>query len=253
MPQSFEDPDFFPAHRICLDYWNEHENRFYVHEGHKYRIHWCLLGQITYANRSSLTILATDCDGQRFDVGLMTSRVEDDERLLPHFTVGNTIALFYAGNHRDMFFQNGQMVLVRVPSLHVRRPWKLPRRCSDAKVGSEKTDVHSDAQIFPLPMDAVLQMNRDVVEYGRAYGTKRRCHGCGKLRERMNLWMCGGCRNFHYCNVGCQTKGWKVKSHKRFCRIMRDINVQLMHDLDYSLFDDWEVDFYPCPMATPPN
>ncbi|KAK8067321.1 hypothetical protein PG997_014068 [Apiospora hydei] len=34
---------------------------------------------------------------------------------------------------------------------------------------------------------------------------------------------------------GCQVKGWWDKSHKKFCRIMQEPNVQRMHNLDYSV------------------
>ncbi|KAK7965802.1 SET domain-containing protein [Apiospora aurea] len=172
MPQLF-DGVHFPSLRELPHGDGDPDCPYYDSITGKNRIHWCLLGQITEVHQPKRRVFAKDCEGERFEARFYPKYKhnnfdDDDSRLLEYFNVGNTLAMYYARNHQpgNIFHQ-----------------YRI-----------------TEALIIPLPMDKLLQMNNDYVEYADAYGTKRKCHGCGVCKEKEDLWMCGGCKIFYYCH-----------------------------------------------------
>ena len=50
----------------------------------------------------------------------------------------------------------------------------------------------------------------------RCCNPARACASCGKKEDLFTrLQLCGGCKEVHYCGVGCQKKHWKL--HKSEC------------------------------------
>lgn len=112
-PQSFEDRNFFPSFRDCPGehVWDERYFRDLDPNDPEgpgvNRKHWCLLGEIIQADTFLRPrIVAKDYKGDQFVVAFYPDRENDMPRLLKHFKVGNTIAIFYPLVH---FFLDGSI------------------------------------------------------------------------------------------------------------------------------------------------
>ncbi|KAI0160836.1 hypothetical protein GGR52DRAFT_586189 [Hypoxylon sp. FL1284] len=135
-----------------------------------------------------------------FVVAFYPDDSSDMPRLLRNFKAGNTIAIFYAVVHDFVDGTSG----VRV----------------------EDTD---GVMILPLAFQDVIKMNEQVIAYTPADGAQRRCHGCGEAKQ--DLGKCARCTLFYY------SEGWFEEDHNKFCKVLRDENVQRMHFLDYGNYD----------------
>ncbi|KAI6083301.1 hypothetical protein F4821DRAFT_245100 [Hypoxylon rubiginosum] len=203
-PQSFKDHEFFlPFHDCPVE--NVIDSRYNNprHPGIN-RKHWCLLGDIIQADIFLRPwIVAKDHLGQPFVVAFYSDDEKDMSRILKNFKIGNTIALFYPQQHGFLDGTTG----VRV----------------------EESDK---VLIIPLGFKDVIKMNEQVIAYTPDDDLPRRCHGCDEAKEGLNK--CAGCMLFHYCNKDCQAKAWNEKEHKKFCKVLKDKNIQQMLFLKYS-------------------
>ncbi|XDG05033.1 hypothetical protein ABKA04_004648 [Annulohypoxylon sp. FPYF3050] len=211
--QSFQDRDYFPSFRNCP---GEHawDDRYLVEadpgnpeSALTNKKHWCLLGEIIDANTLIRPrIVAKDYEGHEFVVAFYPDDPNDMPRLLKNFTVGNTIAIFYPLVHG---FLDGT--------------WGIRVEDSDEVI------------IIPLKLSEVFAMNKESIKYAASEGNPQKCHSCDKTKD--NLLKCAACESAYYCNKDCQSEGWKDKSHKRFCKALKDKNVKWMQFLNYKEFD----------------
>ncbi|KAK9419309.1 putative SIMPL domain-containing protein [Seiridium unicorne] len=71
-------------------------------------------------------------------------------------------------------------------------------------------------------------MNEDVIAHATVTDGKRKCHGCGEMKEGLNK--CGRRAMVCYCGKECQIKGWSEKDHKAYCKVLKDPN----HEVEFS-------------------
>ncbi|KAI0834412.1 hypothetical protein F5Y06DRAFT_279199 [Hypoxylon sp. FL0890] len=205
-PQSFQDREFFPSFCDC-PYEQMRDDRYTSNTTGMNRKHWCLLGDIIQADTIIRPrIVAEDFQGNQFVVAFYPDDPNDMPRLLKHFKVGNTIAIFYPLIH---YFLDGTTGF--------------------------RVDDSGKALIMPLKLKDVIKMNEEVIKYTPVQGTQRKCHGCDKSTENLNK--CGGCTLFYYCNKDCQIKAWNEKDHKKFCKALKQKNVRDMHFLKYETYE----------------
>ncbi|KAK9793531.1 putative MYND-type zinc finger protein samB [Seiridium cardinale] len=165
-PQSFTDRKYFLPFEDCpAEYdWFEH---YTVEAGpgepvpkgtRRKSQHWCLLGEIVQAeNFLRPRLVCKDRKGDKFVVAFYPEDQSDMPRILNKFRKGYTIAIFYPVQHEFLDMSSG----IRV----------------------EDTD---QTMIIPLSLRDVLQMNEDVIAHATVPDGKRKCHGCGEMKEKLN-------------------------------------------------------------------
>lgn len=104
-PQPFEDRNFFPGLRDCPDVYGLHGRSFRdvdpddLDRPGVHRKHWCILGEIVQLDSFiDPGIVFKDYKGDKFTISLYVNNESDESektRLLKHFKVGNTMAIFY--------------------------------------------------------------------------------------------------------------------------------------------------------------
>ncbi|KAI1104093.1 hypothetical protein F4804DRAFT_308215 [Jackrogersella minutella] len=212
-PQSFEDRNYFPSFKDC-PYEHAWDDRYLVEDDPEdpdssgiNRKHWCLLGEIIQAeNFIRPRIVAKDFKGHQFVVAFYPDDPNDMPRILKNFKVGNTIAIFYPLIHGFL----------------------------DGTIGCRIEDS-DEVLILPLKLAEVFAMNKEIVKYTPTDGAPRKCQSCGEEKE--NLLKCGRCASAYYCNKDCQATGWNENNHKKFCKVLKDKNVDWMQFLNYGVYD----------------
>ncbi|ORY68941.1 uncharacterized protein BCR38DRAFT_424825 [Pseudomassariella vexata] len=168
-----------------------------------YKKHWILLGDIIEANTFLRPrLVARDRRGHMFVVALYLDEPEDMTRLVPHFKVGNTVALMHPLAHSFLDGSHG----VRIED------------------GDEIT-------IFPCKVDELIKLNTDSIKHNWLVEEPKTCHSCGEAKQTMER--CGGCKLAYYCSKDCQVKGWKDKGHKTQCKVLKDPDVKYLFQLDF--------------------
>ncbi|KAI1133982.1 hypothetical protein F5Y05DRAFT_248908 [Hypoxylon sp. FL0543] len=208
-PESFQNLEYFPAFHDC-PYEGTLDSRYIERTSSttgRNSKHWCLLGEIIQADtiiRPRLVV--KDAQDIEFVVAFYPDDPNDMPRILKDFKVGNTIAVFYPFKH---YFLDGTTGL-RI----------------------EKSD---EVLIIPLNLEDVMKMNEEVIRYIPVGNVQRKCHGCDKVKDDLN--MCGGCRLFCYCDKDCQSKAWNEKGHKKLCKALKRKNVRDLLFLDYETYE----------------
>ncbi|KAL6858133.1 hypothetical protein ACO1O0_005586 [Amphichorda felina] len=192
--------DDSPMNDIDLEYFESADGFTYAP-----RKHWCFLTEVLnveYLMRLRLNVKGRD--GRETPVFFYT---EDRGRSLLdslHVQEGFTVAILYAEKHGFL----------------------------DMTAGIRQEDSKS-IKIFPVPLDRLLALSDRVQQYATEANGERTCQGCN--RKASTLKKCSRCGLAWYCD---KAVSWNDKGHKADCKLLKDLDVQLLFKLQAQGFTE---------------
>ncbi|RSL78741.1 hypothetical protein CEP51_007931 [Fusarium floridanum] len=173
------------------------------------RKNWCILAEITRVSTAGgyFWLLVQDRQHTLYSISF-ESGGQNSNALKPKPQVGWTVALMYP--KREGILMGGEL-------RHLLR------------VTEQGKDL---VKIFQVSMGSLMALNARAQHFSiRHANGARTCHGCE--RKGTSLKACARCSLFWYCNKDCQARGWRDKTHKHDCKLLKDPDLKAMFHTDW--------------------
>ncbi|KAL2689401.1 hypothetical protein Neosp_003454 [[Neocosmospora] mangrovei] len=180
-------------------------------DGRTYRPlkNWCVLAEITRVSTVAgcSWLLVQDNQHTLYSISF-ESGGQNSTALTPKPQVGWTVALMYPRREGIMMGRELRHLL---------------------RVTEQGKDL---VKIFQVSMGSLMALNARVQQFStRHIGGARTCHGCE--RKGTSFKACARCNLFWYCNRDCQMRGWRDKTHKHDCKLLKDPDLKAMFHTDW--------------------
>ncbi|KAI8722452.1 MYND-type zinc finger protein samB [Fusarium sp. LHS14.1] len=97
-------------------------------------------------------------------------------------------------------------------------------------------------KIFPVALNNIMELSARIQRFSIQHdGGLRTCHAC--QRQGTSLKACAKCNMFWYCDKDCQVKGWREKSHKNDCKLLKDPGLKAIFHLDWDNMGEKKLSF----------